>query len=304
RSTGFRHDLHGRRKDGSEFPVEVGVSPVPTDEGLTLLASVVDITDRKAREEERLRTERRLQELQADMLHMSRFTAMGQLAASIAHELNQPLAAIASYLDGLRRYVERRPDPQQLVPVIERAVDQAMRAGHVIRRLRDFISKGETTRCPQDVNAVIREAIELAMVGARESTINVVMNLDPAVGAVLMDRVQIQQVVLNLVRNAIEAMGSSKTRELGVATCALDKGRGAEIVVSDTGPGVSEDIVERLFQPFTTTKASGMGIGLSICRDIIEAHGGRILYSHNKPSGAVFVVTLPPPPGGELEKAA
>ena len=255
-----------------------------------LLGVLQDVTERR-------QTERYLQDLQSELLHVSRLSTMGQMASTLAHELNQPLSALTSYLQGLKRLTQGQFDPARVVDVIDRAVAQASRAGEVIRRLREFVAKGDTDRQAENLNSVVEEAVALALVGARQSGIVPSLRFAPNLPPVLMDKVQIQQVVLNLVRNAIEAMAESEQRELTVAT-VLREASLAEIVVADTGPGIAPEVAERLFQPFTTTKKTGMGVGLSICREIVEAHGGHIVAAANTPRGTVFRVTLPIVAGG------
>jgi two-component system sensor kinase FixL len=226
---------------------------------------------------------------------------MGQMASTLAHELNQPLTAVTSYLNGLRRLAEGPFEAQRLTEVIDRTVAQAARAGEVIRRLRAFVAKGDTDRRLENVNELVEEAVGLALIGARQAGVGVSLLLDPATRMAFIDRVQVQQVMLNLIRNAVEAMEATEQRHLTVTTRPLTTDGGAEIQVIDTGPGLSPEVAERLFQPFTTTKESGMGVGLSICREIVEAHHGRITYGANEPTGAIFTVTLPAPDADEVE---
>ena len=225
---------------------------------------------------------------------MSRLTAMGEMASALAHELNQPLAAIANYMKGSRRLLENRQD-QSLGPVsdaMQKAADQALRAGDIIRRLRDFVSRGESERRVEDVKKMIEEASALALVGAKDKGVHVRFVFAPGLDYVLADKVQVQQVLLNLVRNAIDAMESVPTRELVVST-ATAPGSMIEISVSDTGGGIAPEIAEQLFQPFVTTKRHGMGVGLSISRTIIESHGGSIAQRPNPVGGTIFTFTLP-----------
>ena len=182
-------------------------------------------------------------------------------------------------------------DAERARDVVNRIRAQTSRAGEVIRRLRDHVAKRAAARKPENVNAVVREAVELGLVGTRHYDLRTDLRLDPAVGTVPIDRIQIGQVLINLVRNAIEAMQDSVRRELSVVT-RLNSGM-VEIVVSDTGPGIAQDVAERLFQPFITTKPSGLGLGLSICREIVEVHGGRITASANAAGGATFTIALP-----------
>jgi two-component system sensor kinase FixL len=176
---------------------------------------------------------------------------------------------------------------------MEKAITQAQRAGDVIRRLRGFVSKGETERRIQNLNQIVEEALALALVGARQRGVRASLELDHALPPVFVDHVQVQQVVLNLVRNAIEAMEQLERRELTVGTRTVPEQGMAEVIVADTGPGIAPELADRLFQPFVTTKATGMGLGLSICREIVEAHHGRLTMAPVSSGGTVFRVTLP-----------
>jgi two-component system sensor kinase FixL len=242
---------------------------------------------------ERQQTEARLQELQMELVHVSRLTALGEMASALAHELNQPLSAIANYMKGSRRLLEDRSDEQSILirHALEKAAEQSLRAGQIIRRLRDFVARGESERRVESLSKLIEEASALALVGAKDSGVRVRFDLDRSLDRVLVDKVQIQQVLLNLVRNAIEAMEQSDRRELTISTGPGEDGT-VMVKVADTGPGIAPEIVSQLFQPFITTKAHGMGVGLSISRTIIEAHRGLISAEPNPDGGTVFRFTL------------
>jgi two-component system sensor kinase FixL len=217
------------------------------------------------------------------------------MSSALAHELNQPLSAIANYLKGVRRLLEpTASDPSQakVQDALNRATDQAIRAGEIIRRLRDFVRRGETERRVESLAKIVEEAGALALVGAKEHGVRVVYRLDPECDTVLADRVQVQQVLLNLIRNAIEAMMGQSQRQLIVESHPAE-GEMARVQVRDTGTGIAPEVAEQLFQPFLTTKATGLGVGLSICRTIIEAHGGKIWAEPNPEGGTVFNFTLP-----------
>lgn len=285
RIIGMGRVVVGERKDGSTFPMELAVGEMRTEGGRFFTGFVRDLTERQ-------RTEARLQELQSELVHISRLTALGEMASTLAHELNQPLSAIANYLRGSVRLLGTQDIPRErLTEALEKASEQTLRAGEIIRRLRDFVSRGETERRLESLPKLIEEAGALALVGAKEHGVQVQFNLDPAVNLVLADRVQIQQVVLNLIRNAIDAMEHSPRRELHVAARPVEDGF-VQITVADTGPGVSPDVADQLFQPFITTKRHGMGVGLSISRTIVEAHGGRIWAEPTPGGGASFHFTL------------
>jgi two-component system sensor kinase FixL len=234
-----------------------------------------------------------LQELQTELVHISRLTAMGEMASALAHELNQPLSAIANYLKGAKRLLEGRADDESkmISGAMDKAAEQSLRAGQIIRRLRDFVARGESERRVESINKLVEEANALALVGAKEHGVRVRLRIDPAHDLILADKVQIQQVLLNLLRNAIEAVAQSERRELLVSTRPSAGGM-VEVSVADTGPGISPDVAPQLFQPFITTKPQGMGVGLSISRTIIEAHGGQIWTEANPGGGAIFRFTL------------
>jgi two-component system sensor kinase FixL len=286
RIIGIGRVVVGERKDGSTFPMELAVGEMRSDVGRFFTGFIRDLTERQ-------KTEARLQELQSELVHISRLTAMGEMASALAHELNQPLSAIANYLKGCRRLLEERSDDRSatLRDAMDKAADQALRAGHIIRRLRDFVARGESEPRVEYLTKLIEEASALALVGAKDQGIHVRFQFDPEIDLVLADKVQIQQVLLNLIRNAIEAMETSSQRELIIATTRADNGLVA-ISVSDTGSGISPDIASQLFQPFVTTKRHGMGVGLSISRTIVEAHGGQIEVAPNPARGTIFRFTL------------
>ena len=217
---------------------------------------------------------------------------MGEMASSLAHELNQPLSAITSYLRGASTLLKaEQVDKERVREAMDRSAEQALRAGDVIKRLREFVAKGETEHTIENPAILLEEAAALALVGAREQGVRVSLRCERNLPPVVVDKVQIQQVALNLIRNAIEAMESTSRRELTIGVA--QRGRIASFFVADTGTGITPEISEQLFKPFVTSKASGMGVGLSICRTIIEAHGGRIVARGNEGGGTVFEFTLP-----------
>ena len=277
--------LHG---DGNTFPIELSVGEAWSGDKRIFTGFIRDLTERQ-------QTLLRLQDLQSELAHVGRVSEMGTLASSLAHELNQPLTAVASYCESARDLLMTEPDAETLSMVREamnEAAKQAIRAGQIVRRLRDFMSNGETDRRVESLQRLINEANALALVGSREHGIDVQVALDPEVDLVFVDRIQVQQVLVNLIRNAIDAMVESPMRCLAIRTARAADGY-AEVTVEDTGSGISEMIAPQLFQPFVTSKQSGMGIGLSICRTIVEAHGGHIGFEPGRTGGTAFHFTLP-----------
>jgi two-component system sensor kinase FixL len=281
----------GQRHDGSTFPMELAVGEV-TGGGRRLFTGFVrDITERRG-------TEQRLQELQSELLHVSRLSAMGQMSAAIAHELNQPLTAIMNYVKAAQRFLPVADQPgsrmQSAHDAMEKAAEQTIRAGAIIQRLRDFVEKRQSERSPENLNKIAEESIALAFVGAAHTNVKVKLELDPKIPVIMVDRIQIQQVLINLLKNSIEAMAVADKRELALATGAVETGF-LQITIRDTGPGLSPEVLAKLFQPFVTTKQTGMGIGLTICQSIVEAHGGRIFVLQDDLPGAGFCIRLPLP---------
>jgi len=286
RIIGIGRIVVGARKDGSTFPMELSVGETAGDRPF-FTGFVRDLSERQ-------QAEARLQDMQAELVHVSRLLAMGEMASTLAHEINQPLSAIAHLLTGSRRLIHkgREEDKPKIDDALEKAAAQALRAGDVIQRMRAFVARGDSERSTESLPKLIEEASALALIGAKELRVDVRFKLDPRAGLVFVDRVQIQQVLLNLIRNAIEAMQQSPHRQLLIST-GIDGAGVALVCVSDTGAGVGEEIAGQLFQPFMTTKAQGMGVGLSISKSIIESHGGRIWVEANPEGGAVFKFTLP-----------
>jgi two-component system sensor kinase FixL len=287
-------DAHGGRlfasdnpDGGTIFPLELAVGEVQAAGRRLFAGFVKDVSARQ-------QSEQRLQELQSELVHVARLSAMGEMASALAHELNQPLTAIINYAQTARGLVERRPGEGNggLVSLLKKTVKQADRAGQIIRRLRQFIAKGETDRALEDINAVVEEASALALVGAKGKGIAARRVLGDGLPPVLLDKIQIHQVITNLIRNSVDALDGVQRREIVISTRQTGEDS-IEITVADGGPGLAPELAERLFQPFATTKPTGLGIGLSICRSIVDAHGGRLFASDNPDGGTIFHVRLP-----------
>ena len=274
-----------RHRNGGTFPIDLHIGEAHIDNERVFTGFIRDLTERQE-------TELRLHDLQSELAHVSRVTAMGTLATSIAHELNQPLTAIANYVETARDLLVE-PDTETL-EIVREALDecatQSVRAGQIVRRLRDFISRGESERRVESLARVVNEAIALALVAAGERAAEVELRLDPQADRVLIDRIQIQQVILNLVRNALEAMTDSPVRQLRISSSA--EGELVRVTVEDSGPGLADDVAAQLFQPFVSTKTAGMGLGLSICHTIVNGHGGRIWAEGSALGGTAFHFTL------------
>jgi two-component system sensor kinase FixL len=245
----------------------------------------------------RRRAEARMREMQGELLHVSRLSAMGAIASAMAHELNQPLTACANFANAARRMLaagvpQRQDDLADALAALEEASEQAVLAGQIVRRMRSFVTRDDGDKRPTALNAVIRDAAALALLDAREMGVSARLDLDPADPVALCDRVQVQQVVVNLVRNAVEAMREVPRRELVLASRVSGEEL-VEVSVADTGPGLRPAVAERLFEPFVSTKPGGMGVGLWICRSIVEEHGGTLLVAANPGGGSVFRFTLP-----------
>ncbi|WP_426258294.1 PAS domain-containing sensor histidine kinase [Sphingomonas sp. DC1600-2] len=287
RIIGIGRIVVGQRRDGTEFPMKLSVGEANSDGHRIFTGFIHDLTEQQ-------HAELRLKELQSELIHVSRLSAMGTMASTLAHELNQPLTVIANYLEAGRELLDAggAEAATLLREAIEESTSEALRAGKIVRRLRDFVARGEVERRVEDLPRLIDEASRLALIGARERGVRAFFELAPDITTVTVDRVQIQQVLVNLIRNAIDAVAGQEVRDITISTCALDNAM-VEVSVADTGPGLSPDIAARLFQAFATTKPAGMGLGLSICRTIVEAHRGHIRAEPRPTGGTVFRFTLP-----------
>ncbi|MDH3355688.1 MAG: ATP-binding protein, partial [Chromatiales bacterium] len=285
------------KKDGTSFPVEYASSPLKDDKGATVGSVVVfrDVSERKMAEEQ-------ARQHQIDLAHVARLNTMGEMASGIAHEINQPLTAIATNAHACIRMLDSGQDQSDKVSdIIERIGEQAERAGEIIRQLRRFVRKEEPEMLQVNLNAIIEESTLLLVPEAKKSNVKIELNLDKTLSNVPLQTIQIQQVILNLAYNAIEAMSETEyhSRTLTIAT-AMAGNNAVTVTVADTGPGISTEIGERLFNPFITTKSKGMGLGLSISKGIIDMHMGSIFLDSNSGQGSTFRFTLPLKPKGEL----
>ena len=267
-------------KDGSRVPVLVGVARIE-ETGNQAVAFVIDLSERKRAE--------------AELVHANRVATMGQLTASIAHEVNQPLAALLTNAETAVRWLARQPpNSEKAKPLIDRIIIDGKRAADIVSRIRDFSKKAPARKEKLEINEAILEIVRLTRVAMSEHSVLVKMQLSEGLPNILGDRVQLQQVMLNLIMNAIEAISEVREgpRELLIRTSEVESG-GVLVAVSDSGPGLPPTNLARIFEAFYTTKSNGLGMGLSICRSIVEAHGGRLWATSNQPHGAVFCMMLP-----------
>jgi two-component system, LuxR family, sensor kinase FixL len=287
RAMGVGRDLWACRKDGSEFPVEVALSPMSTESGLFVLASVVDISVRRRLEQDAARQ-------RDELAHLSRVAMLGELSGSLAHELNQPLAAILSNAQAAQRFLAQTPPrTEQLAEILVDIVKSDHRARAVIQRLRSMLRKEPTQHQRLDLNEVVEESLRLMRSDLLNRDVLVTTDLARALPAVSGDRNQLQQVLLNLIMNGCDAMaGQTTQRRLRIRTRRGARGQ-VEFSVADSGPGIAPADIDRIFEPFVSTKAQGLGLGLAICRSIVEAHGGRLWAGNNAERGATLHCELP-----------
>ncbi|WP_048649298.1 two-component system sensor histidine kinase NtrB [Nitratireductor soli] len=293
RIIGIDRVVVGRRKDGSTFPMKLAVGEMKSGGQVFFTGFIRDLTERAESEAE-------MEAVQAELARLARLNELGEMASTLAHELNQPLSAIANYAQGCSRLLKDLDHPVagRMRDALEETARQSLRAGQIIRHLREFVTRGETEKQPEDIQKLVEEAAALALVGSRELGVRTVFEFQPDLGMVMVDRVQIQQIVINLIRNAMEAMRDSQTRELlvKVSLDGGDRGDGTGAIaidVSDTGSGVPVEIAENLFKPFVSTKRGGMGVGLAISKRIAEAHGGSLNLLGSSSAGTTLRVSLP-----------
>ena len=287
RIIGSGRDVTGRRKDGSTVPMRLSVGELRDDnEALLFIGTLHDLT-------EALTARERIEELQSELMQVARASAVGEMGLTLAHELTQPLSAVAGFVEASAALIDQSDGviPTRVREYMDQAVAQTMRAGAVVRSLREFTERGDTERSVENINAVVEEICALAMLGSATDRIGLELNLAADLPLVLIDHVQIQQVVLNLVHNSIDALSGCETRTITVAT--VPQSDMVEVVVSDNGPGLPEEVRERVFEPFVSTKPDGIGIGLSICRTIVEAHGGKIAVDAGTKIGTGFRFSVP-----------
>ena len=288
RIIGKGREVKAQRKDGSFFPVHLAIGEVGWSGSIRFVAMLRDLTDHKRAEDRTLR-------LHTDMINASRLATMGEMAAAMAHEINQPLAAIVNYASAGKRILKSdESDIDTVTSALDSIGTQAHRAGEIIRRLRNFVKPEIVSRETASLSTIIEEILPLAELDARANNIVLEIDVPEDLPDIEADQLQIQQVILNLLRNGIDSMSdvNPEDRQLVLTACKVPDGD-IRVDVIDRGHGISEEVGCNLFNPFFTTKPSGMGMGLAICQTIVHSHGGTLSYSNNLSSGATFSVTLP-----------
>jgi two-component system, LuxR family, sensor kinase FixL len=287
RIIGIGRVVMARKANGTEFPIDLKIGEAKIGDTSIYTGFLRDLTEKQ-------QSELRMREMQAELVHFSRMSAVGTMASALAHELNQPLTAIANYLEAGRDILDA-PDAEGLAMVqeaMDEAAKQSVRAGKIVRKLRDYVARGEISARATPLRPLLNDAVSLARIGTASDTVKITCVVDPSIKYVSVDPIQIQQVVINLLRNAFEALADLAGAEIEIEAERTPEGHAA-ISICDNGPGIEPEIASQLFRPFTTSKTSGMGLGLSICQTIIDAHGGRIYAETTGAGGTCFRFTLP-----------
>jgi len=298
RIIGIGRVVTGQKKDGSTFPLELSIGEARIGDERLFAGFIRDLTERQ-------QIEQRVHELQEELVHASRLASLGEITSMVAHEVNQPLSASGTYLEVARELLMSEREDRQTgsLKAIEQAAAQIRRVGDTVRRIREFARKKTPDLAFEDINRIIEEANAIASVGTKAKNIRTIFDLSAQHPKTRVDRIQIQQVIMNLARNAIDAMTDHDRRELVLQSRINDAGE-IEISVLDSGPGIAETVVKCLFTPFMTTKSDGTGLGLAICRSIVEAHGGRLWHERSPLGGAAFKFTLPANTGSDVNPHA
>ena len=290
---GIGRDVIARRRDGRQFPAALSVGEIVDGSLPRFVGFIHDLSSRRAQEEQRRVAQEAVREARERLTHVARLSTMGEMATGLAHEINQPLTAITLYAQAAERLAQQpEAEMDEIVNALRQISTQALRAGEIIKRLRALVRNRQTQDELLDLNAVVHELAVLVESDARSNGVRLVMELDAAPLQVVGDAVQLQQVMLNLVRNAIDAVqGAGSERLVVLRTAQVPDG--VEVSVTDGGPGVDPSVRERLFQAFATTKPEGTGLGLAISRSIIENHGGKLAWRPIEPRGSCFYFQLP-----------
>lgn len=275
------------RADGTQFPIDLKIGEARIGDHFLFTAFIRDLTEQQ-------RSELRMQEMQSELVHFSRLSAVGTMASALAHELNQPLTAVANYLEASRDLIDS-PDPETqeiLREALTEAARQAVRAGEIVRKLRSYVSRGEVDARPLSLSPLLADAIALSKLSRDLADIPIKLEHDEDADLVMGDPIQIQQVVINLIRNAMDALSNTQDARITVRVFLADEPGFVAVEVCDNGPGLTQELRENIFKPFATTKSQGMGLGLSICQTIVEAHGGTIRAITPPEGGTCFRFTL------------
>jgi two-component system sensor kinase FixL len=291
---GIGREVRARHRDGTVFPVNLSVGEANTSAGRRFIGIIHDLRKRYANEE-------RLNQLQANMVHMARVSTMDEMGAALAHELNQPLTALMLYLQAVERTctAAERPVPETMLTILRKAVREAERAGNIIQRMRQFVEKRDPHRRPVDINPLVEDALELTQFGTRPGETRITRDFAPHLPKVFVDPVQIQQIIVNLLRNALEAVAGRSAPAITITTgCGA---KGVVIRVEDNGPGIEPEAIPDLFKAFSSSKSRGLGLGLAISKTIAQSHGGTLgVDPGGNGRGASFMLSLPPaPPAGQ-----
>ena len=286
RIIGIGRIVKGRRADGTEFPVDLKIGEAVIGEHRLFTGFLRDLSEQQA-------VELRMKQMQAELVHFSRVSAVGTMAAALAHELNQPLTAISNYLEAGRDLLQDpdRPTVEMVREALDEAARQSLRAGEIVRRLRDFVTRGEVDTQPVELAPLLADAVSLAKLDRRHDGLRIDTAYADDLPAVMADPIQLQQVLFNLLRNAIDAMADQSDAHVLIQAEEVSGGRVA-ILIGDNGPGIDAETAKHLFESFRSSKAAGMGLGLSICKLIIEAHEGDIDVVPSPLGGAGFRFTL------------